>query len=134
MTNFTPEMIEEAKKAQNVQQLLALAKEKDVELTEQEAQAFFEQLHTHGELSDDELDMVSGGGCKSAVAETFNIDDHVRIRPALSNCCERCKGRTGYYIRYSDSWCVLCDRCNDGITKIVYFNNSTNPAAFIEKI
>lgn len=133
MTNFTPEMIEEAKKAQNIQQLLALAKEKGVELTEQEAQAYFEQLHTHGELSDDELDSVSGGGCNSAVAETFNIDDHVRIRPVLSFSCPRCNGRTGYYIRYSDSWAVLCDRCKDG-TKIVYYSNQYNPAATLEKI
>lgn len=66
MTNFTPEIIEKAKTARSTEELLTLAKENNVELTDEEAKVYFEQLHSaSGELSDDELDNVAGGGCKS---------------------------------------------------------------------
>lgn len=59
---MTKEMIEKAKKAKSPDEILALAKENDWELTAQEANAYFEQLHApKGELSDDELDDVAGG-------------------------------------------------------------------------
>lgn len=61
---MTHEMIEKAKQAKTTEELLVLAKENGMEMTEEEAKAYFEQLHpTTGELSDDELDNVSGGGC-----------------------------------------------------------------------
>jgi len=64
MKNLTPEMIEKAKAAKSANELLALAKENGTELTEEEANAYFEQLNSKsGELSDDDLDAVAGGGC-----------------------------------------------------------------------
>ena len=57
------EMILKAKEAKNEQELLALAKENDIEMNEESAKAYFEQLHKTGELSDEELSNVSGGGC-----------------------------------------------------------------------
>ena len=63
---FTPELIEKAKEAKNPEELMALAKENGIEMTEESAKAYFEQLHPKtGELSDDELDNVAGGGCQS---------------------------------------------------------------------
>jgi len=71
MKNFTPEQIEQAKQAKSVEALLALAKELDIELTEEEAKLYFEQLNpASGELSDDELDDVSGGACKTSGGHT----------------------------------------------------------------
>lgn len=62
MANFTPEMIEKAKTAKSAEELLSLAKENNIEVTKEEAKAYFEQLNpASGELSDDELDTVSGG-------------------------------------------------------------------------
>ena len=62
---FTPELIEKAKKAKNPDELMSLAKENGVELTEESAAAYFEQLNPKtGELADDELDNVAGGGCQ----------------------------------------------------------------------
>ena len=56
-----------AKAAKSPEELLALAKENNVELTEESAKAYFDQLHPQtGELSDDELDNVAGGGCYSS--------------------------------------------------------------------
>ncbi len=61
--NITPELIESAKKAKSIEELLALAKENGFELSEEEAKAYYEQFHKTGEMSDDELDNVAGGGC-----------------------------------------------------------------------
>ncbi len=59
---MTKEIIEKAKQTKTSEELLALAKENDMNMTEEEAKAYFEQLHAKtGELSDDELDDVSGG-------------------------------------------------------------------------
>ena len=61
--NFTPELIEKARQANSPEELLALAKESGIELSEDKAKEYFEQLNRSGELSDEELDNVSGGGC-----------------------------------------------------------------------
>ena len=62
---FTPELIEKAKEAKTPEELFALAKENGVELTEESAKAYFNQLNPKtGELADDELDNVAGGGCQ----------------------------------------------------------------------
>ena len=58
------EMIAKAREAKSVEELMALAKENGIELNEEDAKMYFEQLNAKkGELSDDELDDVSGGGC-----------------------------------------------------------------------
>ena len=58
------ELITKAKAAKSVEELLELAKASNVELSEEQAREYFAKLNpTKGELSDDELDDVSGGGC-----------------------------------------------------------------------
>ena len=58
------ELITKAKAAKSVEELLELAKASNVELSEEQAKEYFTKLNpTKGELSDDELDDVSGGGC-----------------------------------------------------------------------
>ncbi len=71
------EMILKAKEAKSAEELLALAKENDIEMTEESANAYFEQLHKSGELSDSELDNVSGGGCH-AVDNRLIVTTHNR--------------------------------------------------------
>ena len=58
---FTDEMLEKAKTAKSAEELLAMAKAEKVELTEEEAAKAFAELNKTGELSDEELDNVSGG-------------------------------------------------------------------------
>ncbi len=61
------ELLTRAKAAKTAEELLTLAKENGMELTEAEAKTYFDLLHPQtGELSDDELDNVSGGGCYSS--------------------------------------------------------------------
>ena len=58
------ELVNKARKAESVEELLALAKENGIELTNEQAKEYFAQLNpTKGELSDDELEDVAGGGC-----------------------------------------------------------------------
>jgi hypothetical protein len=61
MKNLTPELIRKAKAAKSAEELLELAKANDVELAEEEARIYFEQLNAVGKVSDDELDSVAGG-------------------------------------------------------------------------
>ena len=61
MKNFTPKLIAKAKATKSAEELLTLAKANNVELTEDEAKTYFEQLNANGAVSDDELDGVAGG-------------------------------------------------------------------------
>ena len=66
MKNLTSEMIEKAKAAKTAEELLELAKANGMEITADEAAAYFAQLGPKsGELYDDDLDAVAGGkaGC-----------------------------------------------------------------------
>lgn len=57
----------QAKAAKSGEEILALAKENEIEMTETEAEETFNILNKTGELSDEELENVSGGGCKTEV-------------------------------------------------------------------
>ena len=60
--NISKELIEKAKTAKTAEELLAMAKAEHIELTEEQAAKAFEELNKIGELSDEELDNVAGGG------------------------------------------------------------------------
>jgi ribosomal protein S27AE len=112
MLNFSDELILKAKEAKSVEDLLVLAKENNVELTEEEAQDYFTELNQKsGELSDEELDNVAGGGC--------DLNNH-NLKPSPTNpnkwYCERCQdysvvcktveyGISMYELRY------ICGKC-----------------------
>ena len=59
--NITKELLEKAKTAKTAEELLELAKAENIELTEERAKEYFATIHASGELSDEELDNVSGG-------------------------------------------------------------------------
>lgn len=61
---MSSKMREKAKTAGCVQELLTIAKAEGVAITEEKAAELFDLFHPQtGELSDDELLSVSGGGC-----------------------------------------------------------------------
>ena len=61
------ELSAKAKEAKTPEELLTLAKENGIEMTEESAAAYFEIMHPKaGELADDELNNVSGGGCRKS--------------------------------------------------------------------
>ena len=55
------ELIAKAKEAKSVEELLVLARENNIELTEEQAKECYDRLQGTGELSDDELANVAGG-------------------------------------------------------------------------
>ncbi len=55
-------VFEKVKAAASAEEVLALAKEAGEELSMEEAQEIYKQLHGTGELSDAELEAVAGGG------------------------------------------------------------------------
>ena len=69
------EMILKAKEAKSVEELLALAKENGMEMTEENAKVYFEQLHKSGELADEELTDVAGGGCNEGYTTVTCLTD-----------------------------------------------------------
>lgn len=85
------ELIEKAKQAQSPDELMAFARENGMELTAEEAQRYFRQLHpTVGELSDDELDDVSGGGCGGSDSDAVETDSGDYFYQWV---CPNCKSR-----------------------------------------
>ena len=93
MKNLTPEMIEKAKVAKNAEELLALAKENNVEMTADEAATYFAQLNPKsGELNDDDLDSVAGGACSSD-SDVATVGTIVRVTSGQT--CENCGGNIG---------------------------------------
>ena len=60
---LTKELIKKAKAAKTAEELRELAKAEGAELTAEQAEKAFAELNKSGELSDEELDNVTGGGC-----------------------------------------------------------------------
>lgn len=59
--NISKELVEKAKTAKLAEELLAMAKAENIELNAEEAAQAFAKMNKNGELSDEELDNVSGG-------------------------------------------------------------------------
>lgn len=76
---FSKELIEKAKTAKSAEELLAMAKAENIEMTAEEAAKYFAELHKTGELSDEELNNVSGG-CGSGDEPLFTVGQWVYVR------------------------------------------------------
>lgn len=79
--NFTKEMITKAQLAKSVEELMALAQGEGIELSEQNAQTYFNFLNSNGELSESELDFVAGGKGEPSgpPAPKFRVGQQFRI-------------------------------------------------------
>ena len=107
------EIFEKARKAKNIEELHALAKENGIELTEESVKAYYDKMHRTGELADEELDNVAGGQCK-------NGDKYVVI--ATTTCeqwkCPDCGGHC-----YDSIFVSYLHDCKNGKTKPAYCSN-----------
>ena len=71
------ELLAKAKEAKTPDELMSLAKENGIELTAESAASYFERLNSKtGELSDSELDNVSGG-CGGGYDPRFAVGETV---------------------------------------------------------
>ena len=116
MKNLTPEIVEKAKAAKNAEELLALAKENNIEMTADESVNFFAQLNPKsGELNDDDLDNVAGGACQN-VTDSPLIGKIVRVTSGQT--CKTCGGNIGRIDTspsgFGRSLCVDCNNCSQG--------------------
>lgn len=110
---FTPEQLAQARAAETPEALAAFAAENGVTLTPEEAQAYFNQLHqATGEVSDEELDNVAGGGC---------MNGGYMVVTALTQCaepsnwhCKDCCGE-GHGNKENTKTYYYCDRLGTGI-------------------
>ena len=120
MNNLTPEMIEKAKAAKSVEELLEIAKANNVEMTADEAATYFEQLNPKsGELNDDDLDSVAGGACGGGV----RVGDNVRV--TSGETCPTCGGNVGTVkaVGAMSVGAVVCKNCSDSV--IAYVGSAT---------
>lgn len=99
---FTQELLEKARKAESAEALQTLAKENGYDMGEEEANAYFAEMHKSGELSDEELENVSGGGCRK--------NGHLVVSAMYS--CDKFKcGLYGVRIQYPwDRGCYVCNK------------------------
>ena len=114
MKNLTPEMIEKAKVAKSAEELLELAKANNVEMTADEATIYFAQLNTtSGELSDDDLDNVAGGGCNDIMGKGYYPD----VQITDSHACPKCGSKIGFIAtkRWEGAYYVFCKSCDTEI-------------------
>ena len=117
MKNLTPEMIEKAKAAKSAEELLEFAKANGVEMTADEAKTYFAQLNPKsGELSDDDLDAVSGGASGCRTSDDY-VADNTLVRVINGDVCPQCGGTIGNYFHGDDANfdSVLCKDCKKGI-------------------
>ena len=126
MKNFNAEMIERAKVAKSAEKLLEIAKANNIEMTADEAATHFAQLNPKsGELSDDDLDAVAGGGCGNSKELKNRPTLHARVRILTGQSCPNCGSKEGkykppFFLAGEHIWCdcdmhYSIDNCEIGI-------------------
>ena len=114
MHNISPNLIEKAKTAKSAEELLEIAKENNVEMTAEEAATYFAQLTPQsGELDDDDLDNVAGGGCNDIMGKG-NYPD---VQITGSHSCPKCLSKIGYIAtkRWEGAYFIFCKSCDTEI-------------------
>ena len=105
--NISKELFEKAKQAKTAEELLELAKAENIELTEEQAKEYFATIHASGELSDEELDNVSGG-CSPSAPPKYHVGDYVK-----------------YYYQYEFTWTYECTATGTSIIEDIKADGST---------
>ena len=113
---LTHEIVEKIKSVGSADEVLAIAKECNVEITPEEANKYFHQLHL-GELDDDDLDAVADGACADSNANenpAVSLGDTVQITSEAA--CPDCGGKIGTVSKkHSRGYCIKCKECKKQI-------------------
>ena len=97
--NLTNEQLAKATAAKSAEEILALARENGIKLTEEEAAKYFAALHKEGEIADEELDNVSGGCGDDGPRPIYS--DNTRIRVWLQDgYCYPGTVESSHYVDY----------------------------------
>ena len=142
MENFNNELLEKAKGTKSADELLTLAKENGMEMTDEQAKVYFAQLHpASGEIADDELENVAGGGCAAKGIATphenlVNVGTKVRLHwtenlsNSYSSKCSQCKSNDIFIIveKGEPFWKFQCSEC--GTIHTFYASGIKNNCSF----
>ena len=83
--------------AKSVEELLKLAEAYGYEISREEAEEIYAELNQARELSDEELENVTGGGC-------YSTDKHGMLIVTFGNSCKLFERNAGH----SGSTCTSC--------------------------
>lgn len=113
---FTEELMHKARESKSAEEIITLAKENGVNITEAQAEEYFKMLcPVNGKISDEELDNVSGG------YETVTVNGETFVRVEAHAMCI-----TGHYTavtgQSTDSLgsCTDCGHLNNTNTGVCY--------------
>ena len=105
--NVSKELLEKANTAKKAEELIEMAKAENIELSAEQAAKAFAELHKAGELSDEELDNVSGG-CSPSAPPKYHVGDYVK-----------------YYYQYEFTWTYECTATGTSIIEDIKADGST---------
>ena len=116
---ISKELLEKAKTAKTAEELLAMAKAEKIELTAEEAAKAFAELNKTGELSDEELDNVSGGCGRdyepSGETPKFHVGDRLAmVHPVI-----------GRSVAVRVTYVSSVKSCMNGVNVFTYNTKST---------
>ena len=130
--NVSKELLEKAKAAKSAEELLAMAKAESVELTAEQAAKAFAELNKTGELSDEELDNVSGS-CGGRTPK-FSVNDRVSHKGSDGKEVYGTVVRRGSLLRSPTEYCHICYVVDDGETTEKIYEESELTLAWVEGI
>ena len=108
---MTEEMMRKAKEAKSVEELIALAKDNGIELSKEKAEEVYGKLHCNGEMSEDEIDIVSGGGCGKESTPSFQGTwvSGYELSSSCPVCHNNCWAETGFVGNGPRNYqCMVC--------------------------
>lgn len=93
----TEDLLTKAEAVRSIEELIDLAKANNIDLTEEQAQAYIKKLYRTKELADSELDSVAGGCFDDEVRpprpEKADISSDTRLCPYCSGKLHFCGSR-----------------------------------------
>ena len=120
------ELISKAKAAKTPEELLCLAKENGEEMTLDGAKAYIELLHPKaGEIADEELDNVSGGGCYNIEGKLIVTSRHSCDKFECTQCGRDHKNGNRDETCLRNSYCPSC-YYSKSVGAIMYCENYEN--------
>ena len=107
---MTEEMTKKAKEAKNVEELIALAKDNGIELSKEKAEEVYGKLNCNGEIPEDEIDFVSGGGCNdSSTSSSGTWVSGYELSSSCPICHNNCWAETGFVGNGPRNYqCMVC--------------------------
>ena len=132
--NISKELLEKAKTAKTAEELLAMAKAENIELSAEQAAKAFAELNKTGEVSDEELDNVAGGCEGGASPKKFSVNDRVSHRGSDGKVVYGTVVRRGSLLRSPTEYFYIYYVVDDGETTEKIYEESELTLAWVEGI